>query len=158
VLVSPVYLVVNLPSQLYTWINEQGTTKQTLLNQTQVKGSSATRTGKLVSLLMSLSIPSKSAPPFNDRSRFQSCDVPFCERKGDCAVVIVNQHCNKMWYLRIISCFTWMSVGSITVSFNSFYAYTSFFHFCRQCCRTFQCFEIKRIVTYVYVDRLPLGQ
>jgi rod shape-determining protein MreC len=33
VLVSPVYLVVNLPSQLYTWINEQGTTKQTLLNQ-----------------------------------------------------------------------------------------------------------------------------
>ena len=35
-------------------------------------------------------------PPFNDGSRFQSCDVPFCERKGDCAVVNVNQHCNKM--------------------------------------------------------------
>ena len=32
-LISPVYLVVNLPSQLYAWINEQGTTKQFLLNQ-----------------------------------------------------------------------------------------------------------------------------
>ena len=32
-LISPVYLVVNLPSQLYIWINEQGTTKQILLNQ-----------------------------------------------------------------------------------------------------------------------------
>jgi rod shape-determining protein MreC len=30
---SPVYLGINLPSQLYSWINEQGTTKQTLLNQ-----------------------------------------------------------------------------------------------------------------------------
>jgi rod shape-determining protein MreC len=33
VLISPVYLVINLPSQLYSWINEQGTTTQTLLNQ-----------------------------------------------------------------------------------------------------------------------------
>ncbi len=32
-LILPVYLVVNLPSQLYIWINEQGTTKQILLNQ-----------------------------------------------------------------------------------------------------------------------------
>ncbi|MEO1917542.1 MAG: rod shape-determining protein MreC [Candidatus Thioglobus sp.] len=32
-LISPIYLVVNLPSQLYIWIDEQGTTKQTLLNQ-----------------------------------------------------------------------------------------------------------------------------
>ncbi len=32
-LISPIYLVVNLPSQVYIWINEQGTTKQTLLNQ-----------------------------------------------------------------------------------------------------------------------------
>jgi hypothetical protein len=40
-----------------------------------------------------------------------------------------------------VSCFTWMSVGSITVSCNSFYAYTSFFHFCRQCCRTFPGFS-----------------
>ncbi|MDC9714302.1 MAG: rod shape-determining protein MreC [Gammaproteobacteria bacterium] len=32
-LISPVYLLVNLPSQLYIWINEQGTTKQLLLNQ-----------------------------------------------------------------------------------------------------------------------------
>lgn len=32
-LISPVYLVVNLPSQLYIWINEQGTTKQILLDQ-----------------------------------------------------------------------------------------------------------------------------
>ncbi|VVH60122.1 Rod shape-determining protein MreC [uncultured Gammaproteobacteria bacterium] len=32
-LISPVYLGINLPSQLYSWINEQGTTKQTLLNQ-----------------------------------------------------------------------------------------------------------------------------
>lgn len=32
-LISPVYLLTNLPSQLYIWINEQGTTKQLLLNQ-----------------------------------------------------------------------------------------------------------------------------
>jgi len=27
-LISPIYLVVNLPSQLYIWIDEQGTTKR----------------------------------------------------------------------------------------------------------------------------------
>ncbi|NYT28283.1 rod shape-determining protein MreC [Candidatus Thiodubiliella endoseptemdiera] len=32
-LISPVYLLVNLPSQFYIWINEQGTSKQFLLNQ-----------------------------------------------------------------------------------------------------------------------------
>lgn len=32
-LISPIYLVVNLPSQLYVWINEQGTEKQALLDQ-----------------------------------------------------------------------------------------------------------------------------
>ena len=32
-LISPIYLAINLPSQLYIWINEQGTTKQILLNQ-----------------------------------------------------------------------------------------------------------------------------
>jgi rod shape-determining protein MreC len=32
-LISPIYLVVNLPSQLYVWVNEQGTSKQALLNQ-----------------------------------------------------------------------------------------------------------------------------
>lgn len=32
-LISPVYLLVNLPSQLYIWINEQGTEKQFLLSQ-----------------------------------------------------------------------------------------------------------------------------
>ncbi len=32
-LISPIYLVVDLPSQLYAWIDEQGTTKQVLLNQ-----------------------------------------------------------------------------------------------------------------------------
>ncbi len=38
-LISPIYLVVNLPSQLYIWIDEQGTTKQALLNQNkQLKG------------------------------------------------------------------------------------------------------------------------
>ncbi|WXT99629.1 MAG: Cell shape-determining protein MreC [Catillopecten margaritatus gill symbiont] len=31
--ISPVYLLANLPSQLYIWINEQGTSKQSLLNQ-----------------------------------------------------------------------------------------------------------------------------
>lgn len=31
--ISPIYLLVNSPSQVYTWINEQGTDKQTLLNQ-----------------------------------------------------------------------------------------------------------------------------
>ncbi len=33
ILISPVYLVANLPSQLYIWINEQNTTKQILLSQ-----------------------------------------------------------------------------------------------------------------------------
>ncbi|CAC9436024.1 Rod shape-determining protein MreC [uncultured Gammaproteobacteria bacterium] len=33
ILISPVYLVVNLPSQLYIWISDQGTTKQLLLSQ-----------------------------------------------------------------------------------------------------------------------------
>jgi len=32
-LISPIYLVVNLPSQLYIWVDEQGTSKQALLNQ-----------------------------------------------------------------------------------------------------------------------------
>jgi len=32
-LISPVYVLVNLPSQLYIWINEQGTSKQFLLSQ-----------------------------------------------------------------------------------------------------------------------------
>ena len=32
-LISPIYLVVNRPSQLYIWVNEQGTSKQALLNQ-----------------------------------------------------------------------------------------------------------------------------
>ena len=32
-LISPIYLVVNLPSQLYIWVNEQGTSKQALFNQ-----------------------------------------------------------------------------------------------------------------------------
>jgi len=32
-LISPIYLVVNLPSQFYIWINEQGVTKQALLIQ-----------------------------------------------------------------------------------------------------------------------------
>ncbi len=31
--VSPIYLIANSPAQIYTWINEQGTNKQTLLNQ-----------------------------------------------------------------------------------------------------------------------------
>ncbi|MBE8190051.1 MAG: rod shape-determining protein MreC [Candidatus Thioglobus sp.] len=31
--VSPIYLVVNSPAQIYTWINEQGTTEQVLLNK-----------------------------------------------------------------------------------------------------------------------------
>ncbi|SMN01068.1 Rod shape-determining protein MreC [uncultured Candidatus Thioglobus sp.] len=31
--ISPLYLVTNLPSQLYVWINEQGVTKVFLLNQ-----------------------------------------------------------------------------------------------------------------------------
>jgi len=32
-LISPIYLVVNLPSQLYIWVDEQGTSKQALLNK-----------------------------------------------------------------------------------------------------------------------------
>ncbi|AYQ56230.1 Rod shape-determining protein MreC [Bathymodiolus thermophilus thioautotrophic gill symbiont] len=32
-LTSPVYLLVNLPSQLYLWVNEQGADRQFLLNQ-----------------------------------------------------------------------------------------------------------------------------
>lgn len=32
-LISPIYLVVNLPAALHTWINEQGTSKEILLNQ-----------------------------------------------------------------------------------------------------------------------------
>lgn len=32
-LISPIYLLVNFPSQLYVWINERGTNKQFLLNQ-----------------------------------------------------------------------------------------------------------------------------
>ncbi|HIG88991.1 rod shape-determining protein MreC [Candidatus Thioglobus sp.] len=32
-LISPIYLVVNLPSTLYIWINEQGTSREVLLNQ-----------------------------------------------------------------------------------------------------------------------------
>ena len=42
-LVSPIYLVVNLPSQLYIWINEQGTTKQALLNQNKQLNSELTQ-------------------------------------------------------------------------------------------------------------------
>ena len=42
-LVSPIYLVVNLPSQLYIWIDEQGTTKQTLLNQNKQLNGELTR-------------------------------------------------------------------------------------------------------------------
>lgn len=42
-LVSPIYLVVNLPSQLYIWINEQGTTKQALLNQNKQLNGELTR-------------------------------------------------------------------------------------------------------------------
>ena len=34
-LISPIYLVVSLPSKLYTWINEQGTSKDQLLNDNQ---------------------------------------------------------------------------------------------------------------------------
>lgn len=33
--ISPIYLVANSPNQIYTWINEQGTSKQTLLNRNQ---------------------------------------------------------------------------------------------------------------------------
>jgi rod shape-determining protein MreC len=32
-LISPIYFLVNLPSQLYIWIDEQGTNKHVLLNQ-----------------------------------------------------------------------------------------------------------------------------
>ncbi len=32
-IVSPIYLLTNLPSQITTWINEKGTSKQTLLNK-----------------------------------------------------------------------------------------------------------------------------
>lgn len=32
-LISPVYLLIDLPSKLYFWINEQGVNKRTLLNQ-----------------------------------------------------------------------------------------------------------------------------
>ncbi len=32
-LISPIYLVVNLPSIIYAWINDQGISKETLLNQ-----------------------------------------------------------------------------------------------------------------------------
>lgn len=32
-LISPTYLIVSLPAQIYTWINEQGTRQQVLLNQ-----------------------------------------------------------------------------------------------------------------------------
>ena len=42
-LISPIYLVVNLPSQLYIWIDEQGTTKQTLLNQNKQLNGELTR-------------------------------------------------------------------------------------------------------------------
>ena len=42
-LISPIYLVVNLPSQLYIWIDEQGTTKQTLLNQNRQLNGELTR-------------------------------------------------------------------------------------------------------------------
>ncbi|SFV80791.1 Rod shape-determining protein MreC [hydrothermal vent metagenome] len=42
-LISPIYLVVNLPSQLYIWIDEQGTTKQTLLNQNKQLDGELTR-------------------------------------------------------------------------------------------------------------------
>ena len=31
--ISPVYMLVNLPPQIYIWVNEQGTNKQTLLNK-----------------------------------------------------------------------------------------------------------------------------
>ena len=34
-LISPIYMVVNLPSQLYTWIDEQGTNKDQLLSDNQ---------------------------------------------------------------------------------------------------------------------------
>jgi rod shape-determining protein MreC len=42
-LISPIFLVVNLPSQLYIWIDEQGTTKQTLLNQNKQLNDDLTR-------------------------------------------------------------------------------------------------------------------
>ena len=42
-LISPIFLVVNLPSQLYIWIDEQGTTKQTLLNQNKQLNGELTR-------------------------------------------------------------------------------------------------------------------
>ena len=42
-LISPIYLVVNLPSQLYIWIDEQGATKQALLNQNKQLNSELTR-------------------------------------------------------------------------------------------------------------------
>lgn len=32
-LISPIYLVVDFPAQLYVWINDRGTSKQTLLDQ-----------------------------------------------------------------------------------------------------------------------------
>ncbi|WPE18412.1 rod shape-determining protein MreC [Candidatus Thioglobus autotrophicus] len=34
-LISPIYMVVSLPEKLYTWINEQGTSKEQLLNDNQ---------------------------------------------------------------------------------------------------------------------------
>ncbi|KAA0445796.1 MAG: rod shape-determining protein MreC, partial [Candidatus Thioglobus sp.] len=36
VILSPIYLLSNLPSQLYTWVNEQGKSKQFLLNQNKL--------------------------------------------------------------------------------------------------------------------------
>ncbi|HIM96074.1 MAG TPA: rod shape-determining protein MreC [Gammaproteobacteria bacterium] len=42
-LVSPIYSVVNLPSQLYVWIDEQGATKQTLLNKNKKLTAELTR-------------------------------------------------------------------------------------------------------------------
>ncbi|SFV87285.1 Rod shape-determining protein MreC [hydrothermal vent metagenome] len=42
-LISPVYLLVNLPSQLYIWINEQGSTKQYLLDQNKRLNAELTR-------------------------------------------------------------------------------------------------------------------
>jgi rod shape-determining protein MreC len=51
-LISPIYFLVNLPSQLYIWIDEQGTNKQVLLNQNK----------KLNSELMELKV---KLQPFN---------------------------------------------------------------------------------------------
>ena len=42
-LVSPIYLLVNLPSQLYIWIDEQGIDKQTLISQNEQLRNELTR-------------------------------------------------------------------------------------------------------------------